>query len=260
MIYAITGKPGAGKSTVATDRAIQEYLRNGRRVVANYRIDVQSISTKRTGKLADANVQVLNTFPSSDDLKKLGLGGTSEEKAGALILDECGMWLNSRAWSNKDREEVINWLLKSRHMFWDVFLVVQDYNLLDKQVRDGVVELVGRCRRSDRIKIAGFKLPRFHLCVVKYGPSQNDVVCERWAYRGNDAHKCFNSYSYQDPAIVDGMYSVIPPRLSKWRYIEHKPLSQRLLFIAKVVFYFVCMFAATITKTPRSNVLNIINA
>jgi zona occludens toxin (predicted ATPase) len=239
MIYVITGKPGAGKSTVATDRAIQEYLRNGRRVVANYRIDVKDISIHRNGKLADANVQVLNTFPTSEDLINLGVGGESEEQAGALILDECGMWLNSRSWNNKDRELVINWLLKSRHMHWDVFLVVQDYNLLDKQVRDGVCEMVGKCRRADRIKFLGIKMPRFHICVVRYGPSINDVKCETWMYRGTDAHKCFNSYSYQNPDTVDGPYSVIPPRLSKWRYIPQRSKTIHLKFIFYVTTWLI---------------------
>lgn len=228
-IYCITGKPGNGKSTVVVDRAINEYLRNGRRVVANFHIDVAPVCVRRNGPLADANIQVLPAVPTLDDFKWIGKGGVSEEKAGALILDECGQWLNSRAWQAEERQKMIEFFLQSRKYFWDIFLVVQDHSLLDKQIRDAVVEMVGRCRRSDRKKVAGVSLPRMHICVIKYGTNPNDMIVDRWIYRGSDAHQCFNSYALFKPEEVEGRYSVLPPRLTKWRYIPiPAPLPYRI--------------------------------
>jgi hypothetical protein len=251
-IYCITGKPGNGKSTVAVDRAINEYLRNGRRVVSNFHFDVAPICKRRNGHLAHADIEVIPAVPTLEQFKGIGTGGRSEQEAGLLILDECGQFLNSRAWQAEDRQKFIEFFLQSRKYYWDVLLVVQDHNLLDKQIRDAVVEMVGRCRRSDRKKFFGVSMPRMHICVLRYGTNPNDMIVDRWVYRGADAHKCFDSYALFKPDEVQGRYSVIPPRLSKWRYIpKPDPIPTRFLNHALRSLVYV---SAQITNTPSSRI------
>ncbi|MBF0633008.1 MAG: hypothetical protein HQL89_18770, partial [Magnetococcales bacterium] len=96
--YVITGKLGAGKSLVAVSRML-EYLYQGRKVATNMNLYPENLVgywSKRTKIFRVPNK------PSIDDLNALPLGhdgdGPDDSKNGALVLDECGTWFNSRGW------------------------------------------------------------------------------------------------------------------------------------------------------------------
>lgn len=223
MISLLYGQPGTGKSTLSTG-IILDYLRAGRRVVANYPVDAAPASLRQNGPLTDAYVEVLPSRPSFDQLQSVGIGWFyakdhgREDRAGLLVVDECGPWLSSRKWNEKDRDLVIDWLLHSRKRGWDILLIAQAPGLIDKQVREAVIESYARCRRSDRMKVPviGVKLPRFHIAVARYGMDQNAPVLERWIYRGKVEHQCYQSYALFDSVEENGIYCTLPPRLTKW--------------------------------------------
>lgn len=220
------GQPGTGKSTLAVGRLL-EYAAKGRRVAANFACDFAPASNRPGGKLAQASLTVLPARPSLADLEALGLGWHKasdrgrEDICGLLVVDEAGGWLNSRTWNAPQRQAIIDWFLHSRKRGWDVILIAQHPQLLDKAVREACVELYGRCRRMDRFKvpILGVRLPRFHFCVVRYGSGPHDIVLERHMYRGGVEHRCFESYALFDTSdeLVGGVYSTLPARLTKWR-------------------------------------------
>lgn len=96
------------------------------------------------------------------------------------------MIFNSREWADKGRAAVIAWLRHSRKLGWDVIYIMQDVNSIDKQIRAGLIEHEGVCKRSDRMSLPfvggilralglGFlsRPPRVHVCTVKYGLSQH---------------------------------------------------------------------------------------
>lgn len=222
MIYLLTGQPGTGKSTVAVDRAIMEYAAAGRRVVANFPIDFAPICNRSGTNLSRAVVEVIPDRPTRADLDLTGFGGVSEEKAGLLIVDEAGIWLNARTWAGKDRELIIDWLTQSRKRYWDIILISQSVHMLDKMVREAVCEGIARIRRLDRVKFLGVRLPRLHIGTVRYGIEANAPVLERWFYRGAMAHKCFGSYRLFGAESTH--YSVLPAELSKLRYIKRRSL------------------------------------
>lgn len=225
-VYVITGKLGDGKSLCAVSRAV-EYLIEGRRVVSNFPVDVSSLSCSPSDSLASAVVEVVPARPTSRDLCLLGSGGPDERKAGLLILDECAVFLNSRTWSGNDRQEVINWLLHSRKLCWDVFLIVQHYGALDKQIREMVAQYHVVCRRLDRLNVpfvswvVPVRMPRVHLAVVRYGFDVSAIAAETWTFRAKPYYAC---YSTQWVSEVDsyGWHSVLPARLSRWRYEPRK--------------------------------------
>ena len=216
MIYLLTGQPGTGKSTVAVQLAIERYASNGRRVVANFPIDFSPICSKADSALSRASVSVIADRPARADLDAIGLGGETEEQAGLLIIDEAGIWLNARTWAGNDREGIIDWLTQSRKRYWDVVLIAQSPGMLDKQVREAVCEGVARIRRTDRVRIAGMRMPRVHVAVVRYGLDVNAPQLERWVYRGLEAHQCFGSYRLFGSDSYP--YSVLPATLTRWRY------------------------------------------
>lgn len=135
-IYCITGKPGAGKSLFACAE-VQRYIRRGSPVAVNYDLYLEHWPRKRADM---RNVYRLPPKPTARDLDALPSGNETydEEKNGILVLDECGTFFNSRSWNDKDRKAVIDWLLHSRKKGWDVYLLVQDIQLLDKQGREAL--------------------------------------------------------------------------------------------------------------------------
>lgn len=232
MILMPYGQPGTGKSTLATGIAL-DYLAKGRRVAANFAIDAAPASTSARKPLANGFVTVIPSRPSFEQVDALGFGWWPDEfgredRAGLLLIDEAGPWLNSRTWAEKDRARIIDWLLQSRKRGWDVILIAQAPGLIDKQVRDAVIEGFARIRRTDRIKIPviGLSLPRFHIAVARYGLDPNAPIIQRWMYRGTVEHKCFQSHALfgQDE---EAPYCTLPPRITKWR--GFRPWYVRLL-------------------------------
>ncbi len=216
MIYVLTGPVGSGKSLMATQRLI-DYASEGRLVAANYHVDFAPICRRRNSALSRASVRVLPSTPTIEDLEALGTGGPTEDQAGLVVLDEAGTFLNARTWGETDRQKIIRWMLLSRKRRWDMVLIVQHVGILDKQIREAVVELCGRIRRTDRIKLLGVKMPKMHMCNLRYGTNANDVVIERWWTRGGDCVKCYDTTALFESQA--GAYSVLPATLTKWRYV-----------------------------------------
>lgn len=233
VITLLYGQPGTGKSTLSTG-IILDHLRQGRRVVSNYPVDAAPGCIRANGELRNASVEVLPSRPSFEVLSSIGIGWSNpadfgrEDRSGLLVIDECGPWLSSRKWNDKERDVIIDWLLHSRKRGWDIVLIAQAPGLVDKQVREAVIESYARCRRSDRMKVPfiGVKLPRFHIAVARYGLDQNAPVLERWVYRGAIEHKCYQSYALFDAVEENGVYCTLPPRLTRWA--GHKSIRERL--------------------------------
>lgn len=243
-VYLLTGKLGSGKSLAAVGRAA-EYAEQGRRVVANFAIDLAPLARTSKSIYARSIVEGIPERPTSVDLFALGRGGPSEEKAGLLILDECATWLNARTWAGKDREAAINWFILSRRLGWDVILICQHASALDKQVRELICEYLVTCRRLDRFKIPllPVRMPKVHVASVRYGLSPNDLNAEHWVYRGVRFYECYNTLWHLAENTTDGWcktvggaqasatwHSVLPAWHTRFRHLS-KPveLAKRLI-------------------------------
>jgi len=200
-VYAITGQLGSGKTLVCVGK-IRDAILRGCRVATNLDLRLELLApTARRGQVVR-----LPDYPDADHLSGLGVGNPSrdESRNGLLVLDEAGAWLNSRNWNDKNRHKVIEWMLHARKLGWDVFLIVQDVSLIDKQVRTAFVEHLVRCRRLDRFSVpfigafltmvgGALRLPQVHIANVFYGTGPGAVCVERWIYRGRDLWKCYET-------------------------------------------------------------------
>lgn len=218
-VYAVEGKLGTGKTKFCVWRA-REALVAGRRVASNVDLRLEYLVPRRGGRYVR-----LPDKPTEFDLAAAGHGNPDsydEERNGVMILDELGTWLNARTFQDPARRGLIEWLIHARKHGWDVFLIVQDAAMIDKQVRESLVEYSARCVRLDKVRIPivyplvrvaadtvealapkawserwrtsrwGY-LPRMHLTTARLGSGPGAVIAERWMYRGDELHKAYDT-------------------------------------------------------------------
>lgn len=288
-IYIVTGKLGAGKTLAAVSR-IDDAIVQGRRIATNLDLNLHRFPgvSKRTKMTRVVRVP---DRPTAEDIKALGFGiegvnslaearkAYDEDKFGLLVFDECGTWLNSRDWQEEGRRELINLLLHIRKHLWDVYLIIQDISMLDKQVRKSLAEHCVYCRRMDRIKlpvigwigsVVGDKpwtFPKLHVGIVKYGDQPQSLSVDRWLYRGKDLYEAYDTTQVFTEDRHTGMYSLLAPwyrfqgSFVKWTWRKRLKLTKiylrqysRTLLLASGVFFGAIVSAAFMpnVETPEA--------
>lgn len=240
-VYFITGKLGSGKTLVTVGK-IQEYLQKDRKVATNLDLDITKL-VKRSSK---ATYYRLPDKPRIDDLNAIGRGSddVNEDTYGLIVLDECGTWLNTRSWNDKERTKFIDWMLHARKLGWDILFIIQDISMIDKQVRDALCEHLVVCRRLDRMKIpfissivktlTGIRVtaPKIHTAKVFYGDTESSYVTDRWTYTGKALYDAYDTRQVFKPDVLNHGGEEIDMRalsssLSRWhldgRYYQRKP-------------------------------------
>lgn len=135
MIELYTGAPGSYKSYHATAKGIQKISAfKNNHVVANY-----PVKPKKKGRDRGEWCFVDNDDLTPEFLVKRSLveGYYGHEGSCLLIIDESGIFFNSRDWQIKgeERKEWIKFFALSRHYGYDVILVAQDERMVDRQIR-----------------------------------------------------------------------------------------------------------------------------
>jgi hypothetical protein len=250
-VYAITGKLGSGKGKAGIQR-LREYLRAGKRVATNCDVFLEHMADERTKSTA---IRIPDK-PTSTDLYMLGSGnryvefetniqhmpdgslkgfapkesprmlpGFDESHNGCLVLDECGSWLNTRDFQNKNRADLLEWAIHARKYGWDIFFIMQNISQIDKQIRESLFEYVVRLNRLDRMRVpllspliqlttAGSltgAMPRLHIAVVRLGASPDGLVADRWVFRGDDLHQAYNTTQVFSESYPHGVHSLLSP-------------------------------------------------
>lgn len=169
MIYGVAGTPGAGKSWYAVRKVCVELLA-GKCVASNVLLEPgwsRALATRTLqGRLFPAFARRVQAdledryayVRDLDELMEYQLA-SQEEGAGIAVLDEAHTWLNSRLWAAdiELRQRYVDWFSIHRHEGWDVYLISQHIDSVDKQVRDRI-EYHVRLRNFKKAKIAGIPL------------------------------------------------------------------------------------------------------
>ncbi|MCV2216218.1 zonular occludens toxin domain-containing protein [Thauera sp. Sel9] len=230
--YLVTGKKGNGKSLVCVGR-IREAILQGRVVATNLDLYLEHLLPVHYKR---ARVIRLPDFPSREDLEIIGSGNPSSEdgivdesRNGLVVLDELAIFLNARTFQDKRRSGLLEWLVHSRKLGWDTYLIAQHPNQIDKQIREAMAEYHVICRRMDKIKIPfiPIKMPRLHVGFVRYGMERDSILAERWAFRGNSLFRGYDTRQRFMEGYPHGAYSYLPPwhlkgyctPLPKWRQV-----------------------------------------
>ena len=135
--------PGSGKGIHATETGLVGMNRPGG-VLANYPIVRPKVRKDGTPKWIYVPTEDLDPELFMDHAERYHKDGA--EGQGLIIIDECHRVLNSRTTWTGRREvasrqyRLVQWLAESRHWGFDVVLVIQNLLMLDKQVRDELVQ------------------------------------------------------------------------------------------------------------------------
>lgn len=251
-VYIVTGKLGAGKTLLVVLKILQ-YLKAGRKVAVN--IDVKMNKLCKPGNKHSRLVR-LPDLPTADDLRGLGFGcdDYDEDKFGGIFLDEAGVWLNSRDWNAKGRTDLLSFFLFLRKRRWDLWLCVQNANVIDKQIRESIAEHVVYINRMDKMRLPfpfGFlarvftlgrfkgKLPKLHMATVKLGCKFNAPQVDSWMYRGEEFYSYYDTTQEYNDGYDKGSYSMLPP--GYWR--RRLPVAKRnFLFVMRTTRIFLRRF------------------
>lgn len=218
-VYIITGEQGEGKGIMAMLQ-IEEALKAGKRVVTNIDLSLENFGFRNT----PLNVERVSDFPSAQELWSLGKGCAeyNEKKFGLIVLDEMGIYLNSRNFKDAGRDEFIKWLRHVRKLHWDLMLLVQSADSLDKQIRGGLAHYQVKCKAGDKMTVplispivkffTGRKvtMPKFHAGVVNRGFGANFFKVDVWITRGTQYYKCYDT-GQQYPGGQNGVSTLLCP-------------------------------------------------
>lgn len=132
-IFMFTGTPGSGKSYHQSE-SIYWANRRGCPVVANFDVNRDLLKNPNGFHAYD------NMSMSVDELVRISrdyvmMHPDAKEGSIKLFIDECGVIFNARKWSDKARAEWVQFMLQHRKLKYDVYLVTQFADMVDKQIR-----------------------------------------------------------------------------------------------------------------------------
>lgn len=238
--YAITGKKGSGKSLLAIG-IIRDALRSGRRVATNLDVHLDGLFAPHNR----ATYTRLPDRPIVDDFEAIGRGqdGVVEDDNGIIVMDETSTFFNSRAYGDKTRQPMLDWLVHSRKLGWDVYYICQGLAQIDKQLRETMIEYHIPVKRTDKWPIPiltpvgkliglNIRFPKYHIGNVKHGCERDSMVVDRKWYRGVELYPAYDTQQLfldREHPKACGLHS----RLSAWhvkgRYLGWWAMSKPVL-------------------------------
>ena len=258
-VYFVTGGLGSGKGLAALFQ-LKNYASNGLKIAGNLDIHLTNLIPNPNSKISYIRVP---DRPTQADLIALGSGndGYDPDENSLLVLDECATWLNARNWNDKGRAGLIDWLIHSRKHGWDVLLLVQSFETLDKQIIDTLMEyhvsmnnlakfnipIVGKLLKGWTKKNRPLKLPTYHFGRVLY---KNLVKADSWSFKGKEFYNSYNTKQIFTETNDFSSHCL----LSNW-HTTGRYLTQNIKFsIVRYLIINLLKFAYTISNTPKIHV------
>lgn len=229
-VYICTGKLGAGKTLCAVGKMRDAILEN-RKIATNIDLWLENLINVDSKR---CEVYRLPDKISREAIDSVGMGSDKfgEENNGIMVLDEGGLLFNSRDYRQQHIKDFISWMVHARKKRWDIILIIQHFEALDKQIRDMFGEHLITCLRTDRIKIplfgfllnvltlGNFSTPRLHTAITRYGTTAKDPVVDKDYYRGTDLYDGFDTEQKYDFNDDSGTFLYLPPFYTVGRYVS----------------------------------------
>jgi hypothetical protein len=239
--YAVTGKKGSGKSLFCVG-VIRDSLASGKRVASNLDVHLDHLLSP-SNKFSYIR---LPDRPTVADFEALGRGqsGVVEDDNGIIVLDETSTFFNSRQFGDKTRQPMLDWLVHSRKLGWDVWYICQGLAQIDKQLRETMIEYHVTIKRTDKwpipfftplAKLIGFNLrfPKYHIGIIRHGIERDALLIERRWYRGKEFFPAYDTQQIfldRDHPLACGIHSKLSAFHLKGRYLNWWNMNKHLIF------------------------------
>lgn len=192
-LIMVTGPLGCGKSYYGIRKAI-DALEAGKVVVTNFRMTpewyervadrhpLRWLVPGRRRKLKRDWARRVLVVPDLKTLLRVRLEGQGEDR-GVVLIDEAHVFMNARSWRDAERMELVEWASASRKLGFEVYLITQDLQSLDRQVRDRLTYHV-TLRNLRQFKVAGIPVVPFNffIAIWQYHAAGKAII-KREAYR-----------------------------------------------------------------------------
>jgi zona occludens toxin (predicted ATPase) len=131
MIWLFTGTPGSGKSLHANKWILKSSFIN-RQVITNFAIK----PTKKQIRKGMLPIFWDNSEITPEKLLKYAKNHKKgNEGQTLLVIDECQILFNCRAFTQKGREDWVKFFSLHRHFGYDIILITQYDRMIDRQIR-----------------------------------------------------------------------------------------------------------------------------
>lgn len=134
----------------------------------------------------------------SDEYQKRSKKKRLSEGEILLVVDECQLIFNTRAWNDDDRAGWISFLSQHRKIGYEVILVAQNFEMVDKQIR-ALVEYEVNHRKVVNMGIGGKILNavsggNLHVSVTFYTPTKLKTNVE-WFRADRKTYLLYDTYT-----------------------------------------------------------------
>lgn len=233
--FAVTGKKRTGKGLFCVGM-IREKLAAGCRVATNMDIYLDELF----GPWNKSTLIRLPDCPTVADLEALGRGYEGEyddERNGIIVLDEASKYFNSRQFGDKERQPMLDWLIHSGKLGWDVYYQMQGLAQVDKQIRDTQIEYHVSVKRTDRWPIpfltplgklfgVNIRFPKMHVGIIRHGTQHDALIVDRKWYRSHELWHAYDTrqvFIDRDHPDACGLHTVLSAWHLKGRDLAYIP-------------------------------------
>lgn len=209
MIICFSGVPGAGKS-YDTVKKILDNVKLGRTIYTNVDGLDDPVCREHIKLYTGLDDYQLNTqliFLTPDKIvrfwesEKVNAGTEFEserlicEKGSLIVIDEVHKWFNCRDWQTEKNRKFADWASTHRHDGYDVLLVTQDLEKVDKQLRS-LVEWTYVYRK---INFLGSLVKNSYICYAYSGDdTSGKPLANAKKFYDKRVFACYQSHTSKD--------------------------------------------------------------
>ena len=131
-VFLYSGTPGSGKS-LHMAKSIYWGVRTGRSVIANFDINRDMFKSTSSFHMVENH----DLTPSYLERFAVDYFKTQKFKEGAisLYIDEAQVIFSNREWNAQGRKDWIRFFTQHRKLGYNVYIVAQNHEMIDKQIR-----------------------------------------------------------------------------------------------------------------------------
>lgn len=216
MISLYNGTPGSGKSLHLASLIKTQLKYRNKWIVTNVPINVENIKGHKRGRYIYLDDIELNPNNLQTISNSYFAGKKLEESKLILIIDECQLMFNAREWNKPGRADWLKFFTLHRHLGYDIILVCQFDNMLDKQIRS-LVEYQYIHRKVTNMGWRGYLLFFLTLgrrfCIVKYWYPIKEKLETQLLYCNRKLFKLYDTYMLFDDSLKEEVSASAPPKV-----------------------------------------------